>query len=455
MTRSWQVDRRTVLRGLGATLALPFLEAMVPPVGEAATAASKPPVRFGIWYYPQGSLPEHWVPAETGALTKLPSALRPFEAVRGKTTVISNLTNSCYYEGKFSKGGHQHEMHVFSCAKNIRDQGVRVASVSIDQYIAGKVGQETPVKSLILVDGGGRSFWHDGSTPMIGEMSPRLVFDRLFRRQTNKSGMSDSSILDVVREQAASLKNRVGRQDQRQLDQYLESVRAAEKQLEIVDARQREIEADHSRKTVDLTVPGLPATPRYDFDNQDSKQLQTYLRLMSDLLVLGFQTDTTRVAALNLWPFGEFPDIVTVGNDFSHHALAHAGAQYDPKRGDPISREAFREITVWFNKNCAYLLERLDSIQEPNGTLLDNSLILNISDLAVGGDHSVENIPTVLFGSGGGLFKTGRHVVAQKFTPVANLYVELLNRMGIPTAEFGDSRIHPERKNDGRLPELG
>jgi hypothetical protein len=455
MTKSWQVDRRTMLRGLGATLALPFLEAMVPPLSEAATANPNPPVRFGIWYYPQGSLPEHWVPAEAGTLTRLPSALRPFEAVRGKTTVISNLTNSCYYEGKFSRGGHQHEMHVFSCARNIRDQGVRVASVTIDQHIAEKVGQETPVKSLTLVDSGGRVFWHDGSTPMISESSPRIVFDRLFRRQANPSGLSDASILDVVRDQAASLKNRVGRQDQSQLDQYLESVRAAEKQLELVDKRQREIEADRSRKTFDLTVPGLPEKPRFEYDNQDSQQLQNYLRLMSDLMVLAFQTDTTRVASLSVWPFGEFPDIVTVGNDFSHHALAHAGAQYDPKRGDPISREAFREITVWLNKNCAYLVEKLDSVQEPNGTLLDNCLLLNVSDLAVGGDHSVENIPTVLFGGGGGAVKTGRHVVAQKFTPVANLYVELLNRMGIPTAEFGDSRTHPERKNDGRLPELG
>src|SRR5262245_6903566 len=146
----WQIDRRTMLKGLGGTLALPFLEAMVAPVARAA-AAPKPPVRFGIWFYPQGSLPEYWVPAEAGPLTKLPSVLRPFEKVREKTTVISNLTNSCYYEGRFSRGGHQHEMHVFTCAKNIRDQGVRSASISIDQYIAGKVGAETPVKSLTMV----------------------------------------------------------------------------------------------------------------------------------------------------------------------------------------------------------------------------------------------------------------------------------------------------------------
>ncbi|HLY74003.1 MAG TPA: DUF1552 domain-containing protein [Planctomycetota bacterium] len=455
MTRCWQVDRRTVLKGLGATFALPFLEAMVPPAGAAAQEAAKPPLRFGIWYYPQGSLPEHWIPSEVGPMTRLPSVLRPFERLLPKTTVVSNLTNSCYYEGRFSRGGHQHEMHVFSCAKNIRDQGVRLSSVSIDQFIAGKIGQETPVKSLTMVDSGGRSFWHDSTTPIHGEMSPRLVFDRLFRRQGDGSWPSDLSILDVVREQTASLKNRVGRQDQRQLDQYLESVREAEKNLQIVERRQKEIEVDHSRKVQDLRIDGLPETPRYDFDHQDAQQVQKYLRLMSDLLVLGFQTDTTRVGSLNLWPFGEFPDVVSVGNDFSHHALAHAGAMYDAKRGDPISREAFREITVWFNQNCAYLAQRLDSILEPNGTLLDNSLILNISDLAVGGDHSVENIPTVLLGSGGGLFKTGRHVVAEKFTPIANLYVELLNRMGLPTVEFGDSHIHPQRKHDGRLPELG
>src|SRR5262249_19704784 len=180
---------------------------MVPLAGAAATV--KPPVRFGIWYYPQGCPPEHWVPTEAGPLAKLPSVLRPFEPVRDKMTVISNLTNSCYYEGKFSRGGHQHEMHVFSCAKNIRDQGVRSAAISIDQFIAGKVGKDTPVKSLTLVDGGGTgSFWHDSATRVHGEFSPRLVFDRLFRRQVNKGGPSDDSILDVVRDQAVSLKNR-------------------------------------------------------------------------------------------------------------------------------------------------------------------------------------------------------------------------------------------------------
>lgn len=452
MMPSWHVDRRTMLKGIGASLALPFLEAMVPPLSAAETP--KPPVRFGIWYYPQGAPPEHWVPTEVGQLTKLPSVLRPFEPVRGKTTIISNLTNSCYYEGRFSRGGHQHEMHVFSCARNIRDQGVRSASISIDQFIAGKIGQETPVKSLTLIDGGGTgSFWHDSATRVHGEFSPRLVFDRLFRRQVNKTGLSDGSILDVVRDQAVTLKNRVGRQDQQQLDQYLESVRSAETQLALVEKRQKEIEADRSRKQFDLTVEGLPETPRYVFDHQDSPQLQNYLRLMSDLLVLGFQTDTTRVGSMTLWPFGEFPDIVSVGTEFSHHALAHAGANYDPRHSDPIAREAFREITVWFNKNCAYLVNKLDSIQEPNGTLLDNCVILNVSDLAVGGDHSVENIPTVLLG-GGNFFKTGRHIVAEKFTPVANLYVELLNRMGIAATEFGDSNSHPQRKHDGRLPGL-
>jgi hypothetical protein len=447
---SGRIDRRTVLRGLGATLALPFLEAMAP-----AQAAPRAPLRFGIWYFTQGASPEHWVPAEPGPFGKLPSLLRPFERVRQKMTVVSNLTNSCFYEGRFSKFGHQHEMHVLTCAKNIRDQGVRQASISVDQFIAGKVGQETPVKSMTLIDAGANSLWHDRSTPVQAERSPRLAFDRLFRRQNEKGGLSDRSILDAVREQTASLKNRIGRQDVRQLDQYLESVRETEKTIDLVERRQKEIEADHSRKHPDPKIEGLPESPRYDYDHQDSRQVQKYLRLMSDLLVLAFQTDTTRVGCLSLSPFGEFPDIVTVGGDFSHHALAHAGAQYDAKRGDPIAREAFREITAWFHQNCAYLLERLDSIPEPQGTLLDNSLILNISDLAAGGDHSVENIPVLLFGSGGGILKTGRHVVTQKFTPIANLYVELLNRMGIPVTEFGDSHTHPERKNDGRLPELG
>lgn len=450
MKASWYVDRRTVLKGIGATLALPFLEAMIAPV--AANEAKKPPTRFGIWYYQHGSLAEYWVPPETGPIQKMPSLLRPLEFARDKMTILSNLTNSGYHEGKWARGGHQQECHLFTCTKNLTANS---ASVSIDQYIAQKIGHETPIESLMLMEAGySKTFWRDATTPVAGENSPRLVFDRLFRRGKSASGLSDASILDSMLEQGATLKHRVGRQDQQQLDQYMESVRSTESRLKLVDQRQREMEADRASRKIDLTVQGLPESPRYDLDYSDREQVERYLKLMADLLVLAFQTDMTRVATYHMGNFGSFPDVVTVGTEFDYHSLAHSGATYAADRADPIHREAFREVQSWFSKNCAYIIKQLDSIKEPNGTLLDNSLIVYASDLAAG-DHTVENIPMVLLGSGGGIIKTGRHIACEKYTPVANLYVELLNRMGLPTREFGDSLVHPEAKNEGRLSLLG
>lgn len=450
MKNPWFVDRRTMLKGIGASLALPFLEAMIPAVG--AVEAKKPPVRFGIWYFQHGSLPEYWVPQEKGQLRKMPPLVRPLEFAREKTTIISNLTNSGFVDGKWARGGHQQELHLFTCG-HVRDKN-SAASVSIDQYIAQKVGHETPVESLMLMEAGySKVFWRDSTTPVFGENSPRLVFDRLFGR-AKRTGPSDASILDAVMEQGKTLKNRVGRQDQRQLDQYLESVRSAETRLELVEKRQREMEADRNAKTVDIKVDGLPTEPRYQLDQEDREQIERYLRLMSDMMVLAFQTDTTRVSTMHMGNFGAFPDVITVGSESDYHALAHSGASYAPERSDPVNREAFREVQEWFSSNLAYLIRRLDSIHEPNGTLLDNCLMMYASDLAAG-DHTVDNIPMVLFGSGGGVLKTGRHIACENNTPVANLYVELLNRMGHETKSFGDSAIHPEAKHEGRLPLLG
>ena len=454
--RAWQVSRRAVLRGLGATLALPFLDAMIPPAGAAGGPAAAPPVRFGLWYYQHGSLAEYWVPPEPGPIAKLPPLLRAVEFARAKTTIVSNLTNSGYVDGRLARGGHQQELHLFTGGSlaNLSGGGVPTASVSIDHYIAQRVGHQTPVESLRLMEAGySKTFWRDATTPAFGENSPRLVFDRMFRRGTDRPGASEASLLDSVLDQTAALKNRVGRRDRRQLDDYLESVRATEARLKLVEGRQRELEADRGARAADLAVPGLPDTPRYTFDDTDRDQVEQYLKLMSDLLVLAYRTDTTRVGTFHMGNFGSFPDVVTVGTEFDYHALAHSGASYSPERADPVNREAFREVQQWFGKNLAYLIGRLDAIEEPNGTLLDNCLIVHASDLAAG-DHSVENIPMVLLGRGGGILKGGRHVACEPFTPVANLYVELLNRMGLPTAEFGDSRTHPEAKHGGRLPAL-
>ena len=444
MKNSWYLDRRTLLKGVGATLALPFLEAMIPAAGAAAAAgAKKPPIRFGIWYYQHGSLAEYWMPPETGPIKKVPSLLRPLEFARDKMTILSNLTNSGFHEGRWARGGHQQECHLFTCTKNLTS---KTASVSIDQYIAQKIGHHTPLESLGLMECGySKTFSRDAATVVTGENSPRLVFDRLFRRGKAQAELSDHSILDAVLEQIATLKNRVGRQDQRQLDQYMESVRSTERRLMRVDQRQQELEADRSSKSASLKVEGLPKAARYEMDNSDREQVERYLRLMADLLVLAFQTDMTRVATYHMGNFGSFPDVVTVGTEFDYHSLAHSGATYSPDRADPIHREAFREVQHWFSKNCAYLIQRLDAIKEPNGTLLDNSLILYASDLAAG-DHTVENIPMVLLGSGGGILKTGRHVRCEKYTPSPTCTSSCSTAWGFPPRSSATAKPTPRRR---------
>ena len=219
-------------------------------------------------------------------------------------------------------------MHLFTGGnlRNLSGGGVPTASVSLDHYIAHRVGHQTPVECLRLMEAGySKMFWRDATTPVFGENSPRLVFDRMFRRGTDKPGASEASLLDSVRDQTAALEE--PRRPTRP---------APARRIPRIGPLRRDPPENRRgppardggrsrRRAVNLTVEGLPEAPRYTFDDTDRDQVEHYLKLMSDLLVLAYQTDTTRVGTFHMGNFGTFPDIVTVGNEFDYHALAHSG----------------------------------------------------------------------------------------------------------------------------------
>jgi hypothetical protein len=315
------------------------------------------------------------------------------------------------------------------------------------------------------------------------EANPRLVFERMFRgrkpvvpnwnRRGEGSGVGgqgsegkddslEQSVIDLVLDQAKDLRKGAGRNDREKLDGYLEAVRAVEKRIAFVEARHRQEILDLANPGPSkLIVPGnLPkeGTPVWEITRpiyNDPQHHGDYIALMADLMVLAFQTDTTRVATFAVGDDGAmFPGVVTVGYERHCHTLEHQGNAGRVEDADPIAREACRQIHAWYTTLFAEMVRKMAAIDEGGSTLLDNSLLLYTSYMADGG-HGRDDYPVVLVGKAGGSLKTGRHVTFEKRAPVSNLYVEILNRFGVPAKTFGDS--HTSRYAgalDGRLPGL-
>ena len=314
------------------------------------------------------------------------------------------------------------------------------------------------------------------------EGNPRLIFDRMFRgRQpvvpnwqrraeagpneasaTTPDGSLDRSVLDLVLSQANDLRRGLGRGDQQKLDQYLDSVRSVEKRIAFVESRQRQDVLDlanpgSSKLIIPESLP-KPGTPIWEIArpiDQDPSRHGEYIRLMADMLVLAFQTDTTRVATFAAGSDESmFPGVVTVGYERHCHTLEHQGNASRPEDADPIAREACRQIHAWYTQLFAETVRKLRDIDEGGSSLLDNSVLLYTSYMADGG-HGRDDYPVVLAGKAGGALKPGRHLAFDKQAPMANLYVELLNLFGIPTTTFGDSQTSRFAGDlNGRLPGL-
>lgn len=433
-----QLPRRTFLRGLGTLMAIPSLESLAAPVGSVA-AAGVPPRRLAYIYVPNGANMADWTPTETGSAYRLPYILEPLEDVRRDVMVLSGLTHDKGRANGDGAGDHARASATFLTAAQARKtSGVDIrVGVSTDQVIAQSVGDQTPFRSLELGCDRGQSSgscdsgyscayqfnisWRTPTAPMPPETNPRQAFERLFssgdadetaevrarRRERRKS------ILDYVMEDARRLEPRLGKTDQRKLDEYLTSVRDLERRIEGAE-----------RMTAQLPPDAFPKGTPPDY--------QTHVRLMYDLLVLAFQTDTTRVASFIVAHDGSNRPYPFIGVTDGHHDLSHHG-------NDEEKKKKIARINRFHSEQFAYFLGRLKAVGEGNGSLLDNSMIVYGSGLADGNRHAHDNLPILLCGGGGGTLSSGRHVRVPKETPMANLFLEMMERMGVHQDRFGDS----------------
>ncbi|MBB5036422.1 DUF1552 domain-containing protein [Prosthecobacter dejongeii] len=447
------LSRRTVLRGLGATVALPFLEAMQPRAARAA-AAVKAPTRMGFLFMPNGVREDRWTPEGLGTDFKLSPILSPLEAHRKDITVLTGLGNRASLAGD---GHYAKTANWLTGTPIAKTTGKDLhCGISVDQVLAKEKGYLTRFPSLELgtepimsgVDRnvnytmlyGSHIAWRTPTSPIPAEINPRFVFDRLFREdaaQRQASAEENKSVLDLVLADAKSLRAKVGKEDQQRLDEYLESLRHIERRIdadiarvasgENLDPAAKEATARLDKRIAEaMTANPKDAGSRLRLDHTE------HCRLMLDLMALSFQTDSTRTSTFMFgWAVSGKNFSFLPGVEGGHHQLSHHEGKAD-------KLDAYEKINRWHIEQYSYLIDKLKSIKEGEGNLLDNSLILFGSSIRDGNKHDPRNLPLVLAGHGGGV-KGGQHVVAAKDTPLCNLYTGMLNRAGVETPSFGDS----------------
>ena len=442
ITKNWQLPRRTFLKGLGTAIALPMLESMMPGVSKAATAvdsATALPKRMAFVYIPNGANMEDWTPSTLGSDYELPLILQPLKPVQQDLMVISGLAHDKARPNGDGAGDHARASATFltGCqARKTQGADIRVG-MSVDQYAAARLGKQTRFASLELgVDRGKQvgncdsgyscaySFnvsWKTESTPMPPEVDPRQVFDRLFGSGTHNEMIRNKelrdkyqkSVLDFVLEDARRLKANLGYTDRRKLDEYMTAVRELEQRIE--KARQYgSVLPEYAKPT------GIP------------RDYQQHVRLMYDLLTLALQTDQTRIATFIMAHDGSNRNYPTIGVSDGHHDLSHHG-------NDEAKKQKIAKINQFHISQFAYFLEKLKSVREGEGTLLDNCMIVYGSGIGDGNRHNHDELPVLVAGKGGGTIQTGRHIRYHKDTPMTNLYLSMLERVGAPAQRIGDS----------------
>ncbi len=436
------ISRRTVLRGIGTALTLPLLDAMLPKVARAAEfgGAGNGPLRMGFIMIPNGATMSEWTPASEGAAYELPRILKPLASVKDDILVLSGLAQENAAAHGDGGGDHARSAACFLTGAHPRKtSGVDIrAGVSVDQVAARKLGLETRFRSMeIGIDRGGNAgscdtgyscayssnvSWRSDSMPSSKEVNPRLVFERMFASGNSavagesyeKRRRYKQSVLDFVADDAARLRTRLGGTDQQKLDEYLTGVREVETRLQHVESASMR-EPDGFQKPA-----GIPS------DYKD------HLRLMADLMVLAFQGDLTRVSTFMFANEGSNRSYPFLDISEGHHELSHHG-------GNLEKQEKIAKINRFHMEQFAYLLERLKGVKEGDATLLDNCMIVYGSGISDGNRHNHHNLPIILAGRGGGAFKTGRHVAYPERTPLNNLYLSMLDRVGTPIEHLGDS----------------
>ena len=430
------IPRRTFLRGAGATIALPVLDAMFPALA-ATTDKLETPRRFSIVYIPNGVNMKYWTPADTGQLSTLPQTISPLAAHRDKLLMLSGMHNSegNALPGEGESAPHERAGGVFLTGVHPLREGH--VGTSVDQLIARELSQYTQLASMELAihstdvvgaceKGWSCAYrmtlsWRTPTTPLPTEYRPRVVFERLFGDSSSTDPsirmariQKEKSILDSVTDAAARLMNRVGTEDKARLTEYMDGMRDVERRIQMA-------EQQSGRDIPSFERPaGVPA------------EFVDHLKLMFDLQVLAYQTDMTRMITFMTGPEQSNRTYGEIGIPDVHHSLSH-------HRNDPPTLEKIAKIDLYHAELFNYYLDKLESVQDVNGSLLDNMIIMYASAMSDGNEHALQDLPVLLAGGGSGQLQGGRHIRYSEDTPISNLYLAIMDKLGIQADKFGDS----------------
>jgi len=432
------LSRRTFLHGAGVTVALPLLESMIPAATALAQTAARPRSRLACIYIPHGVTMEKWTPAGEGRGFEFSEILRPLEPFRDRVNVLSNLAHApvAPWSGEDTGGAENHvrAAAVFLSGAHPVKKNEAYVGVTVDQLAAQHVGQDTPLPSVELsieplnLTCGDAGFtcayrntlaWKSATLPLPMESNPQIVFERLFgdgstEAQRQERRRQARSLLDSIRDQVPALEKELPPADRRRLRDYLEEVREIERRVKQVDATlSRELE-----------LPDAPVGIPADFD--------THLKLLFDLQVLAYKSEITRISTLMLARENSNAVYQATGiRDGFHNASHHSNEQKN--------KDQFAVINRYHVSLLAYFLERLRQTPDGDGTLLDHSMVLYGSSLSDGNEHNYDPLPVVLAGGASGQLQGGRHLRHAPQTPMSNLLLAMLHKMGARVDAIGDS----------------
>jgi hypothetical protein len=431
------LSRRTFLRGAGVTMALPFLESMVPAQTPLSKTAANPKSRLACIYIPHGATMDHWTPAKTGTGFEFSEILKPLEPFREYVNVVSGLCHpqAGPTDGEDSGGALDHNRAVatFLTGSHPKKTAQSYVGVSVDQAIAEKVGQDTPLPSIELsieestlssdagFSGAYRNTiaWKSPTVPLPMENSPQVVFERLFGdgstdSQRKARRQQSVSLLDSVMNEVAGLQKELPAADRTRLSQYLEEVREIE----------RRIDKAAKQTKSDVALPEAPVGIPDDFEE--------HLKLMWDLQALAYQAEITRISTL-LYSHETSGTVYPKSGirDGFHNASHHSNNRKNMDQFAVLNRYHISTLTYFFDK--------LKKTPDGDGSLLDHSLVLYGSTLSDGNEHNHDPLPVILIGGASGQIKGGRHIQYAAHTPMSNLLLSLLDKFGVHQDKFGDS----------------
>ena len=419
------LSRRTVLRGMGSTLALPLLDAMIPAATALAQTAAAPKPRLGFIFFPHGAVMDRWTPSTVGSDFELPEILAPVTKFKDRLTLVSGLRN------KPAESSDPHGIVAGTWLRCVSPSDA-ARGVTADQIAANHLGEDTTFRSLQVgtpttgpcapgysCDFGSSLSFSGPQRSLPAENNPRKLFFSLFGQGDNAQERAaimaeTGSILDSIMDDATSLQKKLGAEDNGVISNYLESVRQVERRIQMMQQQ------DMS----DVNIPAAPVGIPSNF--------QEHLEILFDMIALAYQVNLTNVATFMMEKEVSMRTYNNVGVNEAFHPLSHHG-------NDPAKMARLAKVQAFHTQIFNYFLERLDEMPEGNGSVLDNSIILFGSNMSNSNSHNQDPLPNAVFGHGGGTIKGGQHLLYPTDTPHANLLLTLMQRAGIEEESFGDS----------------